>query len=107
MTDLPTPTIVADVFEPNRLSGLFDTMSVGTLRRVYSTPGFPPVRLFLSMHRDPQPWRLQLDVLQPDGDWKMMLFTSMPAQDGYGEAEADRLAALAIRLLAEARAGAA
>ncbi len=107
MTDLPAPTIVADVFEPNPIAGLSDHMRLGTLRRVYSTPGFPPVRIFLGMARDPQPWKVQLDVLQPGGQWKVMLFTSVPPQDGYGEAEADRQAALAIRLLAEAREGAA
>jgi hypothetical protein len=106
-TEMPTPTIIADVFEPNPLSSMFDSMSLGTLRRIYSTPGFPPLRLQLSMRRDPEPWRVQIDVLRSDGEWKVMLFSNVPPQDGYGETLADCLAGQSIRLLAEARAGAA
>lgn len=94
--DHPTPELLRE--------SLDDQYVATSLQRVYSSPGLPPI---LTRFHLPAigTGSAHIQTLGPDGEWRHLLSVNgIPVPDDHGEAECDRLAALAVRLLAEAKA---
>lgn len=69
--------------------------------RRYSFPDGPPIVTRCTMV--PGKWRIDAQVLQPDGTTEIVVSEDIEPRADNGEEDADRLAALAHRMITEAR----